>query len=233
MRLGDVTPAGRLRLDSLTRYTQDVSDDDTTDAGLGAGLAWVVRRTRVDVVHSAALGEEIDITTFCSGLGRRWAERHLSVSGDRGGRYEVSTLWISVDPSTGRPRQLTDRFLAVYGDAAGGRRVTARLIHPKPSPSAAVRAWPLRAVDFDALGHVNNAAYWAVIEETLAEHPEPEPFGACVEYSAGLEPVPDVSIAHDVVGDVRLLWWLAGDGTEVAASARLAPIAPPGKAGKA
>ena len=30
VRLGDVGRSGRLRLDALTRYTQDVSDDDTT-----------------------------------------------------------------------------------------------------------------------------------------------------------------------------------------------------------
>ncbi len=32
VRLGDVTPRGRLRLDATVRYLQDVSHDDTEDA---------------------------------------------------------------------------------------------------------------------------------------------------------------------------------------------------------
>ena len=44
VRLGDVSPAGRLRLDALARYLQDVSNDDTRDAGMSDELTWVVRR---------------------------------------------------------------------------------------------------------------------------------------------------------------------------------------------
>jgi hypothetical protein len=45
--LGDVSPAGRARLDTLARWLQDVAFDDISDAGLGAtgcgscaGRAW-------------------------------------------------------------------------------------------------------------------------------------------------------------------------------------------------
>jgi acyl-ACP thioesterase len=229
VRLGDVTPAARLRLDSLTRYSQDVSNDDTTEAGLSGSLAWVVRRTRIDVLRPARLAGDITVTTFCSGLGSRWAERHLSVSGSRGGRYEVSTLWISVDAASGRPQALTEEFLALYAEAAGGRRVTTRLTHPKPPSGVAIRPWPLRVVDYDIFSHVNNAAYWAVVEEALAEQPQPEPFTASVEYATGLPLGADVSIAAQSSGDERLLWWLADDpagaSPTVAATARLAPLA--------
>jgi hypothetical protein len=34
VRLGDCSPGGRLRLDAAARYVQDLSDDDTRDAGL-------------------------------------------------------------------------------------------------------------------------------------------------------------------------------------------------------
>jgi acyl-ACP thioesterase len=224
VRLGDVDPAGRLRLDALTRYTQDVSDDDTTDAGLAPSPAWVVRRTRVEALAPAALGETLSFTTFCSGLGRRWAERHLSVVGDLGAVYEVSTLWICVDPTSGRPCPLTEQFLTTYGPAAEGRRVTARLTHPKPVEDAATWPWPLRAVDFDTLGHVNNAAYWAVVEEALAGSDQgagSRCLRASIEYGEGLEPVDAVTILDalvDVDGPARALWWMGQAGT-VAASA--------------
>lgn len=227
-RLGDVTPSGRLRLDALARYAQDVSDDDTTDAGLGDELAWVVRRTMIDVVSSAQLAEDLTFTTFCSGLGRRWAERRLRVVGSQGAQYEIATLWIGVDAETGRPRSLTDRFLSIYNTAAAGRKVSARLVLPKPPATVTKTAWPLRAVDFDVLDHVNNAAYWAVVEEALAAEPEPEPFRSLVEYGAGLTPDAVVTVASARDGSTRMFWWLVdnpvADSLESTAAASLAPL---------
>ena len=39
MRLADVTPGGRLRLDALARYLQDVAGDDVDDAGITGAVA--------------------------------------------------------------------------------------------------------------------------------------------------------------------------------------------------
>ena len=225
VRLGDVTATGRLRLDALTRYTQDVSDDDTNDAGMSSEPTWVVRRTAVDILRPATLGEEIVITTYCSGLGRRWAERHLVAVGDAGASYEASTLWICVDSVNGRPRSLTQEFLAIYGSAAAGRKVSARLAHPKPSSETQSRPWPLRAVDFDTLRHVNNAAYWAVVEEVLDGDEPPYPFRASIEYGKGLSKGAQVLIAEAEVDGARCLWWLVDDGV-VVASASIQPMAP-------
>jgi Acyl-ACP thioesterase len=33
------------------------------------------------------------------------------------------------------------------------------------------QAWSLRFADFDVMGHVNNAAYWQVVEEAMARRP--------------------------------------------------------------
>ena len=222
-----MTAAGRLRLDALTRYTQDVSDDDTTDAGLDPDPGWIARRTTVSQYRPAVLGETIDLVTFCSGLGRRWAERRLRIVGDRGAGYDVATLWICVDPATGRPVTLTDQFLDIYGPSAAGRKVSARQVNPKP-PNGADGAglerwsWPLRAVDFDTLDHVNNAAYWAVVEEAFVTSwgPAGDRFDATIEYSAGLDPDDEVTIATQVDGTQRRAWWLTADGS-VAASVSL------------
>ena len=71
------------------------------------------------------------------------------------------------DPVTGRPAGLGDDFVSAYGEAARGRRVSSRLQLPTPPPDAAVRPWVIRRVDIDPLGHVNNAAQWAIVEESL------------------------------------------------------------------
>lgn len=224
VRLGDTTASGRMRFDALTRYTQDVSDDDTTDAGLSAELAWVVRRTAVVVRQPAVLGEDLTFTTFCSGLGKRWADRRLDVEGSAGARYQVTTLWICIDPVAGRPAPLSEQFIELYGPAAQGRTVSARLVHPKqPADDARPWTWPLRAVDVDTLGHVNNAAYWAVLEEALDGAEPTPPYEVCVEYRAGLEPDDRVTVSGTEVDGMRLWWLVTGNG-DVAASISLSAL---------
>ncbi|MGH1487875.1 MAG: acyl-ACP thioesterase domain-containing protein [Acidimicrobiales bacterium] len=212
VRLGDVGQAGRLRFDALTRYTQDVSDDDTTDAGLPENPGWVVRSTVVDQLSAASLGERLSFTTFCSGLGKRWAERRLSIHGDRGAHYEVATIWVCVDPVTGQPHALTDEFLQLYGAAAGGRKVSARLKNPRLADQeptgVSVADWQLRAADYDVYGHVNNAAYWALLEQWTPESVLANPLRARLEYGAGLAPADSVLTARTLSHSGLQLWWL-------------------------
>ena len=47
--VGDVGPSGRLRLDSIARWVQDVAWADVEDAGLRELAVWLVRRTRIRV----------------------------------------------------------------------------------------------------------------------------------------------------------------------------------------
>jgi acyl-ACP thioesterase len=167
VRLGDVDVRARLRLDATARYLQDIATDDATDARLGDAFGWVVRRTMIDVRRAAGLDERLELSTFCAGTGRSWAERRTSITGDRGASIEAVSLWIRVDPTSGRPTGLGDDFVSVYGEAANGRRVSSRLRLPAPPPDAAVHPWAIRRVDLDPLDHVNNAAQWAIVEETL------------------------------------------------------------------
>jgi acyl-ACP thioesterase len=170
VRLGDVSPRGRLRLDAVVRYLQDVADDDTRDAGFVDAQGWVVRRTVVEVTNFPTFLEPIALRTWCSGIGSRWAERRTSVVGEAGGHIEAATLWVHLDPTTMRPQPLPRQFHVLYGPSAAGRTIRARLRHADtPKSAAATRyRWPLRFTDFDVLGHVNNAAYWAIVEEQLA-----------------------------------------------------------------
>lgn len=231
VRLGDVDSTGRLRFDALTRYTQDVSNDDTRDAGLADDLAFVVRTTTVDVYQEGVFGEDLTITTFCGRLGKRWAERRLNVIGSEGARYEVATLWVHIDTVSGRPLALADDFIHHYGEAAQGRTVSAKQTVPKPETldgDKARRPWPLRAVDFDTFAHMNNAAYWAVIEEDLRERTMPLPSRTCIEYGAGIGPADDVTVVSADAGAERYLWWEVSG--QPAASAAVSTLTVPSPA---
>lgn len=169
VRLGDVDPAGELRLDAIGRYLQDVASDDALAAELPNALGWVVRRTMIRVTEPPQAGERVALTTYCTGAGRSWAERRTAIRSSRGAHVDAVSLWIQVDITTGRPARLGTEFDAVYGSAAGGRVVSSKLSLPgRPTDDAeVVGGWRFRRADLDQFGHVNNAAQLAVVEELL------------------------------------------------------------------
>jgi acyl-ACP thioesterase len=228
VRLADADPSARLRLDACARYLQDCGNDDTADSGIDdEAVTWVVRRAVIDVHSPPRWGEWVAEATWCGGLGGRWAERRMSIVGDKGGHIEISTLWVQLDTTTMAPTRLSPRFLDVYGETAGGRRVTSRLWLDDPPVGAAAAPWPLRAVDIDLVGHVNNAAYWAAVEEQI----EPgtafahallgRPHRAVMEYGPGIAAGSTVELLVDE-DDAHLSVWFTVDGGVQAAATVIA-----------
>lgn len=211
IRLGDVDTTGRLRLDGLAEYLQDVATDDTRDAGISdRRTSWVVRRTAVRAERWPSYLERVTLATFCSGIGPRWAERRTSVRGVERARVDAVSLWACIDTATGRATGLPDRFDAVWGATAAGRTVSARLLHP-PVPDVPGRPWQVRAADLDVLGHVNNAVHWAAIEDELTRLlPGAVSVEAECEYRVPMELGDDVRLRSVVEGCV-LRTWITGE----------------------
>ena len=182
--LGDVAPSGRVRLDTIARWLQDAAWADAADSGLADEGAWFVRSMRVEVQRFPRFGEACDVATWCSGTGALWAERRTSVTGPGGARVETAAIWVHMEADGSRPRPLPEGFDGFYAAAAAGRRVRARLRHdPEPPDGATKEPWRFRSADLDLAAHVNNAVYWAVVEEPLAAGPDPaEPYAAEIEH---------------------------------------------------
>jgi acyl-ACP thioesterase len=168
IRLADLDPSGRVRLDALARLLQDVAIDDVQETGWGMPEhLWFVRRIRIDVVEPFADDREVELMTWCSGLAAIAAGRRWSLSGDRGGRAEVDSVWIHLD-SGQRPARI-ERF-GPYEEATQGRSVATKLELQSPPTGAPTVPWPLRVTDIDLHGHLNNAVYWQAVEHVLASH---------------------------------------------------------------
>jgi acyl-ACP thioesterase len=200
-----------MRLDAVARYLQDVGNDDAVDAIGDDAAAWVVRRTTLEVTQFPTFREPLTLTTWASGVGSRWAERRTSIEGADGGAIEAAALWVHVDLATGRPKVLPPEFDRQYGEAAAGRSVPARLTHDAPPADADGVAWAVRFADFDVLGHVNNAVYWAVVEEFFDLH---APVTVELEYRGGVDRGQQV----EVIAAPDALWITVG--ASVAATAR-------------
>src|SRR3954451_18596991 len=185
-------PSGRVRLDAIARWLQDAAYFDLVDAGWERPAPWIVRRLRIPTERFPVLGEQLRLTTWCSALGKAVAERRTSLAGEDGARIETVAQWIAVNRATGRLAPLNEEFHALFARSAAGRRSRTRLHHPpEPPPDALRRPFTFRASDLDAVGHVNNAAYWAVLEEELTEHPADSSLDAEIEHraAAGAHPV--------------------------------------------
>lgn len=215
--LGDCAPSGRIRIDALARWLQDVAYGDVEDAGLQDAAVWVVRRSRIRIERFPRFAECFEVATFCSGIGRMWAERRTTVvpSGQADGIVETVSLWVHLDPVLRRPTPLTEHELAVYGALGHDRRISARLRHRAPPGTAAETPWTFRATECDVADHVNNAAYWQPLEEELLAGPDPEAIDVEIEFRTPAQP-----------GQKRILsadrWrWIVGEEGEVHASLRV------------
>jgi len=211
IRLSDTDASGRLRLDAVARYLQDVAGDDVAAAGFRPDEhVWVVRRTELEVVAPFAGDERVALETWCSGVAGTSASRRTTLRGDRGGLIEAESVWIHLDHDLA-PKRLDERFLAVYGEAAEGRRPSTRFTLPNPAARDG-ESWPLRRTDEDRLGHVNNAAFWAPLEEAWGARLDGR-LRVALEYRKPIDVGERVLLARDG----HWAWLLVGDEVRAAA----------------
>jgi len=207
VRLGDVTPKGRLRLDATVRYLQDIANDDAVDGQYSDIHGWVVRRTEMWVYKFPTYMSDITLRTWCGGYGSHWAERRTTIAGADGVRIESAALWVHVDTQTMKPLPLPLDFVPLVEQSSGGRKVSAKLIIGKgleriEDSKSAVSDWPVRFADMDAVGHLNNASYWIALEEYLSTRSSRRaPLHATVEHHLAIDPGDKVRIFTDEFAD--------------------------------
>lgn len=237
VRYGDVDSTGAIRLDAVARYIQDVAGDDTTDAGPAhGGATWVVRRTLIEVVKPLVAWEPVEVATWCGGVGSHWAERVVTLRGERGGDVRTASIWVAVDLEGLRPARIPQSFVDTYAAAAQGRRVSAPLVlAPQPPADTESTRWTVRHTDIDVLGHANNAIAWAMVEEALARSghrlgkgSSDRPCRAEVEFREPVLGSDDVTLHWTIDDDGLHVWAVADvDGRPICrVAARVAPVRP-------
>jgi acyl-ACP thioesterase len=194
--LADCAPSGRMRLDAIARWCQDVASADVADAGVADHAFWILRRTHIRVHRFPVINETCVVRTFCSGVGRLVAERRTVIAPlqtPAAALVDVASLWVHLDPATRRPSNVTqDEIDALATSRYRDRAISHRLTHPRPDPGSGARLfdWHFRRVDTDVADHVNNAVYWEVLEEELLQS-APDPLLAVdaeLEFRDGAQP---------------------------------------------
>jgi acyl-ACP thioesterase len=225
IRLADMDERGRLRLDTVARFLQDVAIEDVSETGWGTpDHLWFVRRIRIEVREPFLSDRAVELVTWCSSLAAIAAGRRWSVTGDAGGRVEVDSVWIHLGPDQ-RPARIEG--FDVYAAATGGRSTSTRLELSLPGDGAVRRPWPLRASDVDLHGHVNNAVYWQAVEDVLRGGPvDPAgPLVAELEYRDPVDLADRLELVTAADGDALTIGF--GVDGDVRAVARVATLHPP------
>ncbi len=202
IRLSDADDTGRLRLDAIARYLQDAAVDDVQETGWGAPEhLWVLRTVRMDVVAPLLDDSSVDIVTWGSSFSALAAGRRWSLTGDAGGSVEVDSVWVHLDGNA-RPTRIGEGFDG-YAEAAQGRPASTKLTLVPPRIDGKRRVWPLRATDVDRMGHVNNAAYWAAVEDRMHDRDGPDlrqPVRARLDYRHPIDLGEHVELAEVAEG---------------------------------
>jgi acyl-ACP thioesterase len=210
--IADAGDGGRVCVDALARWLQDVAYLDLVDAGLEADGAWIMRRGRLVVESFPRFGDEVELRTFCSGIGRFSAERRTGIIGGEGSRVETVSRWICLDPEGRRPQRFDQDFQRAFAETAAGRDANVRVRHPDPPADAPREPWTFRATDLDIAGHVNNSHYWAPIEQDLLDGDEPESFDGEVEHREPASPGEAVILRGEGIS------WVTSHAGEIHAS---------------
>ncbi len=218
-RIQDITVDGRIRLDAIARIVSEVSEDDLVDLDRPNTRWWMARRITM-VVRQEGVGlQQYSCQTWAGSMARVAAERRVTLVSAEGLAYDTATTWISIDPESGRPVALPHWFKEEYSEACGTSQTTVRATHGPVVENADEVLWGLRRVDFDQHGHVNNRAYWPVVEEMMARYDfdRNRRYRVEVEFRSGVPVAPSVTlrVEHRISG--ISIWWVVDD--QVAASA--------------
>jgi acyl-ACP thioesterase len=223
IRLSDTDATGRLRLDAIARYLQDAAIDDVAETGWGAPEhLWVLRSVRIEVLRPFLADGVVDIVTWGSSFSALAAGRRWSLTGDAGGAVEVDSTWIHLGPDA-RPARIGEGF-EDYAEAAQGSVASTKLALAPAVGGTPRCVWPLRATDVDRMGHVNNAAYWAAVEQRVVEleYDVRRPLRAQLDYRHPIDLGETVELGEQVGNGRYVASFLVGD--VVKAVAHLAPL---------
>jgi acyl-CoA thioesterase FadM len=195
VRFDEADDRARLRASGFLRYAQDVAWHHSEAAGFGREwyaereMHWLVRNVALRILAPVTYGDILVATTQVTGWRHMWARRQAEVrrvpfsdpgtpggrlaaaaaAGEASGTQElvatVQTDWVLLRDD-GRPARVPSEIEAWFAGQHGFERQ--RVLLPDPPDDANRLSLPVRPLDIDPMGHMNNAAYLDVVEEAVS-----------------------------------------------------------------
>lgn len=176
VRYSESDSNSRLTCHALLNYLQDSSTLHSEELGeSGAQLfeqnmAWILSFWQVCIEELPALSEDITISTWPYSTKGLFGLRNFCVENGSGKQLvKANSIWVLIDPRTGRPLRITDEVSSHYPDEPKlemdycERKIAVPDVYDE-KPSITVPKYFI-----DTNNHMNNAKYVMVAEEYLPE----------------------------------------------------------------
>jgi acyl-CoA thioester hydrolase len=118
------------------RWMQEVATAHTASEGWTldryrqSRAIWVVRRHAIDYLMPAYAGERLDLHTWIEWVRDCQSVRRylLTKTGAHRALARAETLWVCIDPESGRPKRVPEDFIQAFDLVPGGETEALRIV---------------------------------------------------------------------------------------------------------
>lgn len=176
VRYSEANQDSVLTYHALLNYLQDASTLHSEELGesgaqlLEQNMAWILSFWQVCIEEMPKLSEDILVSTWPYSTKGLFGQRNFCVENDKGKRIvRANSIWVLIDPRTGRPIRITDEVSSHYPDEPKLEMdyCDRKMIVPKEYEEKE----PIKVEKYfiDTNRHMNNGKYVMVAETFLPE----------------------------------------------------------------
>lgn len=203
-RYSETDSNGRLKLKSFLDYAQEIAGEHV--AVLGASIptmrehhrAWLLSRIKLRINSYPGVGEQLRVVTYPAGFDRLFARREFRFYNEQNDCVaEATSLWLLVDMQLKKILVAQREVGALISDNSETPIAFDSLGKlPTDDGTNVLLRCAIRDTQIDLNGHLNNAEYAGLIQDTLGAGCYPHEFQ--INYQKAILPRSDLVITGDV-----------------------------------
>lgn len=208
VRYSESNSDSRLTYHALLNYLQDSSTLHSEEVGesgaqlFAQNMAWILSFWQICIEDMPKTSEDITVSTWPYQTKGLFGLRNFCMENGKGDKIvKANSIWVLIDPRTGRPIRITDDVSSHYPDEPKLEMdyCDRKIVVPEKYEEKEAIVVPKYFIDTN--NHMNNAKYVMVAEEYLPENFEVKEIR--VEYKTaavlGDTIVPRVTVTDNVV----------------------------------
>ncbi len=177
VRYSEANSKSELTYHALLNYLQDSSTLHSEELGesgaqlLEQNMAWVLSFWQICIEDMPKLSEDISVKTWPYQTKGLFGLRNFCMENEKGDTIvKANSIWVLIDPNTGRPLRITDEVSSHYPDEPKlemdycDRKIAVPEVYEEKSAITVPKYF------IDTNNHMNNAKYVMVAEEYLPEN---------------------------------------------------------------
>ncbi|GHU40683.1 hypothetical protein FACS1894111_01720 [Clostridia bacterium] len=176
VRYSEADQKGKMTINSILEYFQDVGSFQADDLGVGKDfilakeIAWVVISWQVTVERYPLYSQKITVHTWPHAFRSFYGDRSFMITDENGQRMAYATsIWAQIDLKTGKPKRILPEFQTAYRmeEPVMAEGESRKIIIPKELVQQ--EAFAVQKYQLDMNQHMNNGQYIRVAQEFLPE----------------------------------------------------------------